>query len=115
MSLTVTDEHLALAEDGKVDDEIFAGIIRTSLPFAYKSVAHLAGQLRAGMETAFVMPPHMEDAERNQLLRLFASTSMRHFMERYFGIAELAFQNCHYVGAATTDGIDSPEWRRFTS
>lgn len=115
MSLTVSPQDIELAQAGQVDDETFAGIIRTSLPYAFEAVQRLADRLRSGEQVAFERPPHLEDTQRNQLLRVFASTSMREFLERHFGIGELAFQNCHFIGGATDAGLTSPEWQRFRS
>lgn len=115
MSLTVTAEEIDKAKTKRLTDDEFVAIIRTSLPFAYEAVERMSQQLDCGSQVAFEMPLHMSDDGRNQLLRVFASTSMRQALERHFGIAELAFQNCHYIGAATKRGTRHHTWQAFTS
>lgn len=114
MSLSVTADEINLAQAGTLTDEQFIEIIRNSLPEAFASVQQLADKINAGSDVEIDAPLHMHDSHRNQLLRMFASTSMREALERHFGIA-LAFQNCHYVGGASKKGQESTNWQRFTS
>src|ERR1700722_1134426 len=97
MSLNVTATEVQEAVADKIDDDAFVAIIERSLPFAYGVVERLSRMLRAGEMVVLDQPPHMEDGDRAQLLRVFASTSMRGALEGYFGIAQLAFQNCHFA------------------
>ncbi|HSX48280.1 MAG TPA: SCO5389 family protein [Candidatus Nanoarchaeia archaeon] len=115
MSLTVTDKQIDKARKRELGKEEFVNIIRTSLPFAFQAVESLAGRLNSGEHIAIEAPLHMADGDRNQLLRVFASTSMRHALEDHFGLAELAFQNCHYIGGADVEGLDDERWQIFTS
>jgi hypothetical protein len=84
MSLDVTEPEVELAARGKMSDEAFVGIIERSLPFAYGVVERLADGLKHGATVVFDQPPHMDDADRAQLLRVFASTSMRTALEQHF-------------------------------
>ncbi len=114
MSLTVTEQDLRLARLGELSDDEFVAIIKRSLPYAYDAVERLAKGLTDD-DVAIEDPPHMEDSHRNQLLRAFASTSMRGALERHFGIAELGFRNCHCIGAASPRGKGDPRWKELTS
>jgi len=115
MSLNVTEEQVERASNGELSEAEFVEIIRDSLPFAYDTVERLAKQLANGDDVVIEAPLHMEDGDRAQLLRAFASTSMRTALECHFGIAELAFQNCHSAGGTTDEGKKSQRWKRFTS
>jgi len=112
MSLTVTPELVAAAQNGQVDDAAFIDCIRTSLPYAYGVVAGLAERVpAAGVADNQVAPP--DDGAQGELLRAMASTSIRGALERHFGVT-IAFQNCHRVaafapGAPGYDAFTSPE------
>ena len=95
MSLTVPADLLELARHGDVDDAAFTACIQASLPYAWRLVSDLAGQLRAtGADIADNHAPPPDEAARGQLLRMMASDAMRGAAERHFGV-RLAFQNCH--------------------
>jgi hypothetical protein len=115
MSLDVTEAEVGRAHREEMADDEFVAIIKRSLPFGYATVQRLASVLKQGAAVAFERPPHMEDGDRAQVLRIFASTSMREALERHFGIAHLAFQNCHFTGATSEEGRTSTEWQEFTS
>jgi len=112
MSLTVTPELVAAAQNGQVDDAAFIDCIHTSLPYAYGVVAGLAERVpAAGVADNQVAPP--DDGAQGELLRAMASTSIRGALERHFGVT-IAFQNCHRVavfapGAPGYDAFTSPE------
>jgi uncharacterized protein len=118
MSLTVTPDVLEAAEAGRLSDEAFVACVQESLPYAYDVVERLARQLPAAVAAGAsfavddTVPP--DDAAFGQLLRAFASTSIRGALERRFGVA-LAFQNCHRVGAFPPAGREGDAYRRFTS
>jgi hypothetical protein len=97
MSLTVSADLLDQARNGDVDDAAFTACIQGSLPYAWRVVSDLAGQLRAsGADLADNQVPPLDEAARGQLLRMMASDAMRGGVERHFGV-RLAFQNCHRV------------------
>lgn len=95
MSLTVSPDLLAKAQQGPVSDEEFIACVRDSLPYAWSVVTDLAQRLAAG-DGAFAdnqqEPP--DETARGQLLRLVGSDAMRAAVERHFNV-RLAFQNCH--------------------
>ncbi|HEY3631173.1 MAG TPA: SCO5389 family protein [Jatrophihabitantaceae bacterium] len=110
MSLTVTPELVAAAQQGQLDDAAFIDCVRTSLPYAYGVVAGLAGRVPAGgVADNQVAPP--DDRTQGELLRAMASTSIRGALERHFGV-RIAFQNCHRV-AVFAPG--APGYDEFTS
>lgn len=115
MSLTVPPVLQAKAESGQVDPEDFLACVRESLPYAYQTVAGLAGELRES-DHEFVdnlVPPPDEQA-RGQLLRALASDSIRGALERHFGVG-LAFQNCHRVAVFRPAAVGGRTYRDFVS
>ncbi|MGH6656514.1 MAG: SCO5389 family protein [Actinocrinis sp.] len=119
MSLDVSAELLAAAENGEVGEEEFVECVRTSLPYAWQMVSQLSTRLlvEGGPYADNTTPPATE-AERGQLLRALASNSIRGALERHFGV-RLAFQNCHRVAvfpaADGQPGMESGAYRRFVS
>ncbi|MFE5030846.1 SCO5389 family protein [Streptomyces sp. NPDC056683] len=115
MSLDVSPQLLAEAENGAVREEDFVETVRTSLPYAYDLVAHLAAELRAGTtEFADNQTPPPSERERGQLLRALSSDAIRGSLERHFGVA-LAFQNCHRVAVFPPQARGGDTHTRFTS
>ncbi|MFG2471613.1 SCO5389 family protein [Streptomyces canus] len=115
MSLDVSPQLLAEAENGKVREQDFVETVRTSLPYAYDLVARLAAELRSGTaEFADNQSPPPSEKERGQLLRALSSDAIRSSLERHFGIA-LAFQNCHRVAAFHPEARGGATHTRFTS
>lgn len=107
MSLEVSPALLEKAHVGSVSEDDFLACIHESLPYAWQLIADLARQLHSG-EEQFVdnqTPPPDEQA-RGQLLRVLASDSMRHALERHYGVT-LAFQNCHRVALFRKDHLDT--------
>lgn len=97
MSLTVSPQLLAQAQQGPVVDAAFIDCVRESLPYAWKVISGLAEEAEAtGSEFAANETPPPSEAERGQLLRALASDAMRGALERHFGM-RIAFQNCHRV------------------
>ncbi len=121
MSLDVSEDLLAKAEAGAVDDAEFIDCVRRSLPFAWELVGKVVSDLKDGVaastgSTRFAdntTPPPDEQA-RGQLLRVLASDSMRGALERHFGV-KLAFQNCHRLAAFPPSEVDSETYRKFIS
>ncbi len=114
MSLDVSPELLAQAERGEVDETAFVDTVRTSLPYAYRMISDLAGELERGSAPfADNTTPPPSEAERGQLLRALASDAIRDSLERHFGV-RLAFQNCHRVAVFRTDG-EREAYDAFTS
>lgn len=115
MSLNVPGTLLEAAERGEVSDADFVECVRTSLPYAWETVARVVGDLETGTaEFADNETPPPGEAERGQLLRALASDSIRAGLERHFGV-RLAFQNCHRVAAFRPSAVDSDTYRRFIS
>ncbi|MEU3980822.1 SCO5389 family protein [Streptomyces sp. NPDC026672] len=115
MSLDVSPQLLAEAENGPVREEDFVETVRVSLPYAYDLVARLAGELRAGeAEFADNQTPPPSEKERGQLLRALSSDAIRGSLERHFGVA-LAFQNCHRVAVFPPEARGGAVHTRFTS
>jgi hypothetical protein len=119
MSLDVSAELLAAAQEGEVTDDQFAECVRTSLPYAWQLVSQLSTRLLVeGGPYADNTTPPASEAERGQLLRALASDAIRGCLERYFGV-RLAFQNCHRVAvfpaAEGQPGMESGTYRRFVS
>ncbi|MFF7888317.1 SCO5389 family protein [Streptomyces sp. NPDC020794] len=115
MSLGVSPQRLAEAENGEVREQDFVETVRTSLPYAYDLIARLAVELRSGT-AGFAdnrTPPPFEK-ERGQLLRALSSDAIRDSLERHFGIA-LAFQNWHRVAAFRPEARGGETHTRFTS
>jgi hypothetical protein len=104
MSLTVTPEVLAQAERGELPLPAFVDVVRTSLPYFYERVEHLAERLGAGRVAVDDDTP-TTDAEWGQLLRGFASDPIRQAMEQHFGV-RLGFRNCCFT-AATRPGSET--------
>jgi hypothetical protein len=115
MSLDVSPQLLAQAEQGDIREEDFVATVRDSLPYAYRLIAGLAGDLQ-GSEREFAdnLTPPPSEAERGQLLRALASDSIRGSLERHFGVT-LAFQNCHRVAAFRPGAEGGATYAKFTS
>ena len=116
MSLTVTDDIVRRAREGELGREEFIACIAQSLPRAWQIVEKLTGELQGQQELTHAVhaPQNMEDEQRGQLLRLFASSSMRNAIERHFGM-RFEFQNCHKAAAFRDDAVGSPEHLFFIS
>lgn len=115
MSLDVSPELLERAERGEVSDDDLVGCVRTSLPYAWQTISRVAEPVGAGStDFADNTTPPPGEAERGQLLRALASTSIRTGLERHFGV-RLAFQNCHRVAAFAPSAVDSARYRAFVS
>ncbi|WP_269857568.1 SCO5389 family protein [Streptomyces sp. RPT161] len=114
MSLDVSPELLAQAERGEVDEAAFVDTVRTSLPYAYRMISDLAGELERGSAPfADNTTPPPTESERGQLLRALASDAIRGSLERHFGV-RLAFQNCHRVAVFRAD-VEREAYEDFTS
>jgi hypothetical protein len=114
MSLDVSPALLAQAERGEIDEAAFIDTVRTSLPYAYRTVAGLVDELERGSAPfADNTTPPASEAERGQLLRALASDAIRGGLERHFGV-RLAFQNCHRV-AVFPPLADRKTYAAFTS
>ncbi|MBX6390272.1 MAG: hypothetical protein IRZ08_14980 [Frankia sp.] len=115
MSLTVSADVLAAAEDGRLTDDAFLACVRESLPYAYALVERLAGELPgSGRDFADNLVPPPDEVARGQLLRALASNAIRGALERRFGVV-LAFQNCHRLAAFRPDAVGAQEYQRFVS
>ncbi|MFE2062626.1 SCO5389 family protein [Streptomyces sp. NPDC059467] len=115
MSLDVSPQLLAEAENGAVREEDFVETVRTSLPYAYGLIARLAAELRDGTaEFADNQTPPASEKDRGQLLRALSSDAIRSSLERHFGVA-LAFQNCHRVAVFPPEARGGATHTRFTS
>lgn len=116
MSLTVTTEVLQRAREGELGLDDFIDCIAHSLPRAWQIIEQLTGELRAQQELTHAVhaPQQMEDEQRGQLLRLFASSSMRSAIERHYGL-RFEFQNCHKAAAFRDEAVGSPEHLFFVS
>jgi hypothetical protein len=115
MSLDVSPQLLAEAENGEVREEDFVETVRTSLPYAYDLVARLAAELRdSTAEFADNQTPPPSEMERGQLLRALSSDAIRGSLERHFGVT-LAFQNCHRVAVFHPEARGGETYTRFTS
>jgi hypothetical protein len=113
MSLNVTPDLLAQAQAGKVSDADFVACIQDSLPYAWRMLAGLVGQLdESGARSVVNQEVPQSDDEWGQMFRLMASDAMRAASERHFGV-RLAFQNCCSV-AVFVPGADE-EITEFTS
>lgn len=115
MSLSVSPELLARAEQGQVSDREFADCVRTSLPYAWDLICALVVRMEAE-GTAFAdneVPPPDEQA-RGQLLRAMASDAIRGALQRHFGV-RLAFQNCHRLAVFAPAPGSGERYARFTS
>jgi hypothetical protein len=116
MSLDVQQDLLERAEQGEIDDRDFVACVRTSLPYAWDTIANLTDQLAANRTLQFAdnqLPPPDEQA-RGQLLRALASNAIRQALERHFAIT-LAFQNCHRVAVFPADAASTPIFEQFSS
>jgi hypothetical protein len=117
VSLDVSPDLLASAEQGEVDEAAFVDCIRTSLPYAWETISLLVAEHAAGpADRPFVdnqVPPPDEQA-RGQLLRALASDAIRGSLERHFGVT-LAFQNCHRVAVFPADAAGTGVYQRFVS
>ncbi|MER6529668.1 SCO5389 family protein [Streptomyces sp. NPDC001508] len=115
MSLDVSPQLLAEAENGEVREEDFVATVRASLPYAYDLVARLTAELQDGSaEFADNRTPPPSERERGQLLRALSSDAIRGCLERHFGVA-LAFQNCHRVAVFRPGARGGAVHSRFTS
>ena len=116
MSLDVPPALLERAESGQLTETEFVDCVRTSLPYAWETVARVAADLALDPTVEFadnVTPPPSE-ADRGQLLRALASDAIRGGLERHFGV-RLAFQNCHRVAAFRLSAVDGDTYRSFVS
>jgi hypothetical protein len=116
MSLDVQQDLLERAEQGEIDERDFVTCVRTSLPYAWDTIANLTDELAASSTLQFAdnqTPPPDEQA-RGQLLRALASNAIREALERHFGIT-LAFQNCHRVAVFPADAASTPIFEQFSS
>ncbi|MFG2822484.1 SCO5389 family protein [Kitasatospora sp. NPDC048365] len=114
MSLDVSPALLAKAELDQVADTEFVDAVRTSLPYAYRLIDTLTGEL-ATTEAEFAdntLAP--SEPERAQLLRALASDAIRGALERHFSV-KLAFQNCHRVAVFRPGAETTATYRKFTS
>ncbi|MDX6310991.1 MAG: hypothetical protein QOF44_455 [Streptomyces sp.] len=115
MSLDVSPQLLAQAEQGEIREEDFVATVRDSLPYAYRLIADLTRELQGSdREFADNLTPPPSEAERGQLLRALASDSIRGSLERHFGVT-LAFQNCHRVAAFRPETDGGETYTKFTS
>jgi hypothetical protein len=116
MSLDVQQDLLERAEHGDVDERDFVECVRTSLPYAWNTIAALADELAADSARAFTdnQTPPADEQARGQLLRALASDAIRQSIERHFGIT-LAFQNCHRVAVFPADAADTRLYKQFCS
>jgi hypothetical protein len=115
VSLDVSEHLLAQAEAGEIDHGEFVDCVRTSLPYAWQTIAGLVGDLETGGgECADNLVPPPSDEARGQLLRALASNSIRSALERHFGVT-LAFQNCHRVAVFPAGAEGGDAYRRFVS
>jgi hypothetical protein len=115
MSLDVSPQLLTQAEQGEIREEDFVATVRESLPYAYRLIGDLAGELEgSSREFADNTTPPPSEAERGQLLRALASNSIRGSLERHFGVT-LAFQNCHRVAAFRPEARSGETYSKFTS
>jgi hypothetical protein len=115
MSLDVPAALLDRAERGEVDDAEFIACVRDSLPYAWRVISGVVGDLDSGAAVFAdntIAPP--TEADRGQLLRALASDAIRGGLERHFGV-KLAFQNCHRVAAFRPSAVDSDRYRAFIS
>ncbi|MFJ2008435.1 SCO5389 family protein [Streptomyces chartreusis] len=115
MSLSVSPELLAKAEQGQVSDSEFIDCIRTSLPYAWNMVRELVARLEAeGTHFADNQVPPPNEAARGQLLRAMASDAIRGALQRHFK-TRLAFQNCHRLAVFPTAPGAGERYAHFTS
>jgi hypothetical protein len=115
LSLNVPTALLERAATGPVDNDEFVACVRDSLPYAWKVVNQVVGELRqtgADFADSNDIPP--TEAEWGQLFRAFASDAIQTGLEQHFGV-KLAFQNCCRVAAFTPDAVDGPRYREFVS
>ncbi|MFE7439042.1 SCO5389 family protein [Streptomyces chartreusis] len=115
MSLSVSPELLAKAEQGQVSEAEFIECIRASLPYAWDMVCDLVATLQHdGTDFADNRAAPPDEQARGQLLRALASDAIRGALQRHFGV-RLAFQNCHRVAVfAPTPGAGE-RYAQFTS
>lgn len=84
MSLDVSPQLLAEAENGEVRDQDLVETVRSSLPYAYDLIAPLADELRSGTaEFTDNQTPPPSEKERGQLLRALSSDAIRGSLERH--------------------------------
>lgn len=119
MSLTVSPDLLAKAEQGDVTNAEFIACIRESLPYAFGLIASLVAQMKDGKTEpgktfAVNQTEPATENERGQVLRLMASDAMREALERYFDM-RLAFQNCHAAAVFPTSAVGDQQREIFTS
>jgi hypothetical protein len=115
MSLDVSPQLLADAENGEVREEDFVETVRTSLPYAYTLIAGLVDELRVGVrDFADNHTPPPSEKERGQLLRALSSDAIRGSLERHFGVT-LAFMNCHRVAVFRPEAQGGETYAKFTS
>ncbi len=115
MSLDVAPDLLSAAERGAVEEVAFLDCVRTSLPYAWKTVDEVATRLHHdGGDFADNQVPPPDEQARGELLRALASDAIRDSLERHFRV-KIAFQNCHRVAAFPSDAADGETYREFTS
>ncbi|MFF3751910.1 SCO5389 family protein [Streptomyces sp. NPDC002018] len=115
MSLDVSPELLADAEQGEVREKDFVDTVRGSLPYAYQLIAGLVDELRSGSaDFADNHTPPPSEKDRGQLLRALSSDAIRGSLERHFGVT-LAFMNCHRVAVFRPEAVGGRAHVRFTS
>ncbi|GAA1086080.1 MULTISPECIES: SCO5389 family protein [Kitasatospora] len=114
MSLNVPAALLEKAEHGEVEEAEFVETVRTSLPYAYRTVAELSGELQDSPAEFADNTTAPTDEERGQLLRAMASDAIRGSLERHFGV-RIAFQNCHRVAVFRPGAERTEAYARFTS
>ena len=114
MSLDVSPQLLAKAEQDQVDEAEFVSLVRTSLPYAYRTVADLTTRLASTSKPFVDNTTAPSEVERAQLLRALASDAIRGALERHFNV-RLAFQNCHRVAVFPLGSEATEPFQRFTS
>jgi hypothetical protein len=115
MSLNVSPALLEQADGGRIDEAAFVACVRTSLPYAWRTISAVVADLRHdGGDLADNQVPPPDEQARGQLLRALASDAIRGALERHFGV-KLAFQNCHRVAAFRPEAVGGATYRAFVS
>ena len=115
MSLDVSPQLLAEAENGEVREQDFVETVRTSLPYAYDLIARLAEELRS-TTAEFARQPDAAGLREGARPAAARPVQRRHPRQPggHFGIT-LAFQNCHRVAAFHPEALGGAIHTRFTS